>query len=165
MPELIIDDAIVEDTYRYLTDDEAVPANGDVLLPLSLWQAHAGRFDQREGRTGLWLTSEQLAEDLDDTVHRASVVAIEFPMFVDGRGFSTAYLLRNRLNYQGELRAIGKILLDQLFYLQRVGFNAFLIPDGKSAEKGLTLLSPISVRYQASTDVSRPLFRELPTTA
>lgn len=161
MPELIIDDTIAEDTYRYLTDDEAVPGDGDVLLPLSLWQAHAGKFDHRQGRTGLWLTSEQLAEDLDDTVHQASVVAIEFPAFVDGRGFSTAYLLRNRLNYQGELRAIGHILLDQLFYLKRVGFNAFLLPDGKSAEKGLSLLNPISVRYQASTDTSQPLFRDL----
>ncbi|MCH8552149.1 MAG: DUF934 domain-containing protein [Natronospirillum sp.] len=161
MPELIVNREIATDTYRYLTEEDAVPATGDVIVPLVVWQAQADSLQARDGRTGVWLASDQLAEDLDERIHQADVVAIEFPKFVDGRGFSTAYLLRNRLNYQGELRAIGDILLDQLFYLQRVGFNAFLLPDGKPAAKGLELLEPISVRYQASTDTPCPLFRQL----
>ena len=161
MPELIVDREIVTDTCTVLSLDDSVPSSGDVLVPLAIWQDQADRLVQREGRTGVWLASDQLVEDLDERIHQADVVAIEFPKFVDGRGFSTAYLLRNRLNYQGELRAFGDILLDQLFYLQRVGFNAFLLPDGKPAAKGLELLEPISVRYQASTDTPTPLFRQL----
>ncbi|TGG95845.1 DUF934 domain-containing protein [Natronospirillum operosum] len=161
MPELIVNREVVADTFSYLTVEDAVPATGDVIVPLAVWQDQADSLLARGGRTGVWLASDQLAEDLDERVHQADVVAIEFPKFVDGRGFSTAYLLRNRLNYQGELRAIGDILLDQLFYLQRVGFNAFLLPDGKPAAKGLELLEPISVRYQASTDTPSPLFRQL----
>lgn len=160
MPELIVNGQIEQDTYQYLGEDDVVPESGDVLLPLTHWQTLGDKLDERQGKTGVWLTSEQLAEELDDRVHKADVVAIEFPKFVDGRGFSTAYLLRTRLNYQGELRAFGDILLDQLFYLNRVGFNAFVLPEGKSAEKGLSLLSPISVRYQASTDIPAPLYRQ-----
>ena len=163
MPELIINGQLAQDTYRQLDADSAIPASGDLLLPLERWQGFAASGEQRSGRTGVWLASDQLAEALGDDIHQADAVAVEFPKFVDGRGFSTAYLLRNRLGYQGELRAIGDILLDQLFYLQRVGFNAFLIPDGKSAEKGLEMLEPISVRYQASTDTPAPLYRQLQT--
>lgn len=159
--ELIINSALSEDTFTHVGVDEAVPATGDVLVPLAVWQAEAETLLQRAGKTGVWLSSDQLVEELDERVHQVAVVAIEFPKFVDGRGFSTGYLVRNRLGYKGELRAFGDILLDQLFFLQRVGFNAFLLPEGKEAEKGLAMLAPISVRYQSSTDMPTPLFRQL----
>lgn len=161
MPELIINGELAADTFQYLDAETPIPEAADVLLPLDRWEAHVASGTRRSGRTGVWLASDQLAEALADNIQQADVVAIEFPKFADGRGFSTGYLLRNRLGYQGELRAFGDILLDQLFYLQRVGFNAFLIPEGKSAQKGLELLEPFSVRYQASTDIPSPLFRQL----
>lgn len=159
MPKLILNGQAIEDSYQVVRDEDAVPATGDVIVSWARWLTD-GRARQASGlRTGVWLTSDQLVEALDDTITQADVIAVEFPKFADGRGFSTAYLLRNRLGYKGELRAMGDILLDQLFYLQRVGFNAFAIPDDKSIDKGLSLLNPIRVKYQASTDIPSPLFR------
>ncbi|WLD56841.1 DUF934 domain-containing protein [Salinispirillum sp. LH 10-3-1] len=152
LPNLILNDAAVSDNYTVVSPDDAVPAAGDVILPLALWAEQGADLRASGRKVGVWLASDQLAEDLSDSVKSADVIAIEFPKFADGRGFSTAYLVRNRLGYTGELRAIGDFLLDQLFFLRRVGFNAFRIPEDKCIEKGLELLNPINVRYQASTD-------------
>lgn len=152
MPNLILNDVAVDDSYTVVGLEDAVPATGDVILPLQTWLEQGPELRTSGRKVGVWLASDQLAEDLNDSVKSADVIAIEFPKFADGRGFSTAYLVRNRLGYTGELRAIGDFLLDQLFFLRRVGFNAFRIPEDKSIEKGLELLAPINVRYQASTD-------------
>ncbi|MFC3854226.1 DUF934 domain-containing protein [Salinispirillum marinum] len=160
MPKLILDGQAVEDSFRVLREDDAIPDTGDILLSWSRWLTDGIARQESGQKTGVWLASDELVETLNNSICQADVVAIEFPKFADGRGFSTAYLLRSRLGYQGQLRAIGDILLDQLFYLNRVGFNAFAIPDDKSLEKGLSLLNPIRVKYQASTDIPSPLYRQ-----
>lgn len=152
MPNLILNNEAVEDSYTLVGLEDAVPATGDVIVPLQVWLEQGPEVRAAGRKVGVWLASDQLAEDLTDSVNSADVIAIEFPKFADGRGFSTAYLVRNRLGFTGELRAIGDFLLDQLFFLRRVGFNAFRIPEDKCIEKGLELLEPIGVRYQASTD-------------
>ncbi|MFX7739746.1 DUF934 domain-containing protein, partial [Acinetobacter baumannii] len=80
-------------------------------------------------------------EELKGQLDSFKVVAVDFPKFADGRGYSIAYNLRARLGYTGELRAIGDVLRDQLFYMQRVGFDAFAVRADKNihdAVKGLT---------------------------
>jgi uncharacterized protein (DUF934 family) len=99
---------------------------------------------------------EEIAGDLEYFI----VIAIDFPKFVDGRGYSTASLLRQRYRYEGELRAVGDVLHDQLFFFKRVGFDAYALKEEKNAayaiEKGFT---PFSDAYQASTDQPQPRFR------
>jgi len=97
--------------------------------------------------------------DAIDIVPRASVIAIEFPRFTDGRGYSIARVLRGRLGYLGELRAVGDIMRDQLFYLMRVGFDAFELRDDQDANAAIAALRDFSVRYQASSDQPLPHFR------
>ncbi|MGE5651153.1 MAG: DUF934 domain-containing protein, partial [Bacillota bacterium] len=84
---------------------------------------------------------------------------VDFPKFSDGRGFSIAYNLRVRLGYAGELRAIGDVLRDQMFYMQRVGFNAFATREDRNIHDALKSLSDFSEAYQAAWDKKLPLYR------
>lgn len=87
------------------------------------------------------------------------LIAVHFPKFADGRGYSTASLLRLRYGYTGELRAFGDVGRDQLFYLARVGFDSFLISEGRDAAAALCSFDDFSEVYQSATDQSLPLFR------
>jgi uncharacterized protein (DUF934 family) len=89
----------------------------------------------------------------------AGRVEVNFPKFTDGRGYSIARLLRERHGYRGELRAVGDIRRDQVFYLSRVGFDAFLLRDGEDAVDALAALGEFSEAYQASVERPLPLFR------
>lgn len=89
---------------------------------------------------------------------RLNLIAIQFAKVVDGRGYSLAYLLRNRLKFTGELRAVGDFTRDQLFFLQRTGFNAMTLRIGEDVEAALSAFNTFSIRYQGSSDTSNPLF-------
>ena len=113
-----------------------VPESGDVLVPLRLWQGLADELLARtSGRLGLWLESDEDPALIADSLEAFSVIAVNFPQFTDGRGYSTARLLRERYGWKGELRAIGDIQRDQLYYLSRCGFDAL-------RQRGVLLLLP-----------------------
>lgn len=94
-----------------------------------------------------------------DRLAGAARVEVNFPRFTDGRGYSIARLLRERHGYTGELRAVGDVQRDQLFYLSRCGFDAFLLREGEDAEGALAALRDFSEAYQASVERPQPLFR------
>jgi len=158
----IVDDSWIE--LRAAEGEDAaaltVPA-GKVIVPLATWQAQAEALATRRaaGDIGVWFASDERAETLQGELDKFAVVAVDFPKFTDGRGMSTAYNLRMRLGYTGELRAIGDVLRDQLFSMQRVGFNAFATRQDRSIEDALKGLSDFSETYSASVDQHVPLFR------
>jgi len=86
-------------------------------------------------------------------------IAIDFPQFTDGRGYSSARLLRERYGFKGEIRAVGDVLRDTLFYLSRCGFDAFELKDQSHLEDALTGFGDFSDGYQASVERPQPLFR------
>jgi len=137
----------------------SVPS-GKVIVPLKVWQAQRDVLLHRAD-IGVWFASDERAEDLQNDVAKFSVIAVDFPKFGDGRGYSIAYHLRNRMAYRGELRAIGDVLRDQLFYMQRLGFDAFAPRADKDIHEALKGLSDFSLSYQASTDIAQPLFRRV----
>jgi uncharacterized protein (DUF934 family) len=137
----------------------AVPP-GKVIVPLKVWRAQRDALQHRAD-IGVWLASDERAEGLQDEVGKFSVIAVDFPKFADGRGYSIAYHLRARLGYRGELRAIGDVLRDQLFYMQRVGFDAFAPRPDKDIHEALKGLNDFSLSYQASSDEKLPLFRRV----
>ena len=94
-----------------------------------------------------------------DRLGSAARVEVNFPAFTDGRGYSIARLLRERYGYQGELRAVGDVLRDQIFYLSRVGFDAFLLREDQDVDEALAALADFSEAYQASVERPQPLFR------
>ncbi|UGQ47704.1 DUF934 domain-containing protein [Massilia endophytica] len=134
-----------------------VPA-GKVIVPLAVWEAQRETLAVR-GDIGVWLASDQRPEVLKEDLQRFPVIAVDFPKFTDGRGYSIAFNLRMRLGYKGELRAIGDVLRDQLFQMQRVGFDAYDTRPDRSIEDALKGLTVFSETYQASVDNRIPLFR------
>ena len=88
-----------------------------------------------------------------------SLIEINFPKFGDGRGFSIARLLRERYGYKGELRAVGQVGRDHLYYMEQCGFDAFLLREGEDAAEALAAFDDYSERYQSTTAQPLPLFR------
>lgn len=102
----------------------------------------------RDGGTGVWLDADEEAEEIGEDVAKFQVIALNFPAFTDGRNYSNARLLRDRYGFKGELRAIGDVLRDQLFYMHRCGFDAFAIRADKDPYEALEGLKDFSVTYQ-----------------
>jgi uncharacterized protein (DUF934 family) len=164
MREIIKDKAIVNDDWTVLKLNEgdtpeavAVPA-GKTIVPLAVWQAQRAGLQQRAD-IGVWIASHERPEVLKDDVAKLPVIAVDFPKFSDGRGYSIAYNLRARLGFAGELRAIGDVLRDQMFYMQRVGFNAFATREDRNIHDALKSLTDFSDAYQTSLDQKMPLFK------
>jgi len=131
--------------------------DGAVIVPLAVWQAQRSTLLARP-RVGVWLASDERPQALQDDLDHLALIAVEFPVFTDGRGYSTAFTLRAHYHYRGELRAFGDVLRDQLFYMQRVGFNAFAVRADRDVFDALKGLADFSDSYQQSWDKA-PLFR------
>ena len=155
---IVADDWTVLRLQEQETAENITVAEGKVIVPLKIWQAQRETLEQRK-EIGVWLSSDERPEDLKDAIKKFAVIAVNFSKFSDGRGYSIAYNLRARLGYTGELRAIGDILRDQMFYLQRVGFDAFAPRPDRSIEDALKGFSDFSEVYQTSIDQKLPLFR------
>lgn len=165
MPRIIRNDSIVDDHWQVLTLAEgeapetlALP-DGPALLPLAVWRARREALIASQGPLGVWLDSDEGPEALAGDIDRFAVIGVNFPRFTDGRSYSTARLLRERYHYQGELRALGDVLQDQLFYMRRCGIDAYALRPDKDIEKALAGLRVFSETYQAAADESQPLFR------
>ena len=167
MPDIIRDGMVVADDWLFVADkespDQPVPA-GPVIVPVSTWVAQRETLADRE-RLGVWLDSDEGPEIIADDVNRFDIIAINFPVFSDGRGYSYARQLRERYNFSGELRAIGDVLRDQLFYMARCGFNAFAVRPDRDIRDALAGLRDFSESYQAAVDQREPLFRRRNTAA
>ncbi len=136
---------------------------GPLLVPLPVWKATKACLIHREYEhgtpLGIWLGPEDRVEDIAADVDDFTVIAVHFPKFADGRGYSSGRLLRERYGYDGELRAFGDIGRDQIFYLNRVGFDSFVLGEGRSAEDALNAFEDFPESYQAGADQPIPLFR------
>lgn len=164
MPKIIKHSSIVDDNWTLVRLAEGETAEsvqlpaGDIIVPLKVWQARKAELMARPQR-GVWLAPDEVAHDIATDLGNLQVVAVDFPQFADGRGYSTAALLRGRFGWRGELRAIGDVLKDQLFYLSRVGFDAYAVREGKDLEDAVKALNDFSETYQAAVDEPLPLFR------
>jgi len=135
------------------------PATGDIIVPLAMWREQRAHLLVRPGRIGVWLNSHEDTADIAEDLRLFGVVAVNFPAFGDGRGFSTARLLRDRYGWKGELRAVGDIFRDQLFFLASCGFDAFVLREGEDPRETLAGFGVFSESYQASVEQPLPLFR------
>jgi uncharacterized protein (DUF934 family) len=131
---------------------------GHILVPHAVWLARADELLARRAAS-VWLKGGDDPARLEPWLARLPLVAIEFAKFTDGRGYSAAFLLRSRFGYKGELRAIGDVLPDQLFFMRRVGFDAFAVRPDRDIRKALEQLQPFSEAYQGSWDNPAPAFR------
>jgi uncharacterized protein (DUF934 family) len=157
--QIIKNGAIVDDAWIHVADGSPLPPQGDVIVSLARYAEERESLRQRQGRLGARLPSTEQAQTIASYLPELAVVAIEFPNFKDGRGYTAARLLRERFRYQGEVRAVGDVLRDQLAYMRRCGFDAFELKAGKDMRGALEAFREISVTYQGAADDPRPLFR------
>ncbi len=165
MSKLIIGRTVVEDEWTLVPGNASplpsdLPNTGKIIVPLARWLANIDTLRARADTVGVWLDSHEDPADLAEDAARLPLIAVNFPAFKDGRGYSIAYLLRCRYGFAGELRAIGDVLRDQLFYMHRVGFNAFAIRADRDVGDALKSLEDFSLNYQASVWPAQPLFRQ-----
>lgn len=163
MPDIITQDGTIKQDNWVVVPR---PAEGDslsipdqpALIPMDLWLAGKEHFEGHEN-IGVWLDSHDEPEMLEGMVNELPIIAVNFPKFSDGRGYSIARLLRERLGYRNELRAIGDVLLDQLQFMKRCGFDSYVLRADKDINKAAKCLNFFSETYQAATDSDVPLFR------
>ena len=167
MAYLVRNTEIESDSWRLLESPEALSAAltleasqaPGALLPLPLWRASRDACRGTPLRFGVQLEATDDPEDLLSDLGRLELIAVNFKRFTDGRGYSIARLLRARWGYRGELRAVGDILIDQLFYLMRVGFDAYALRDDQDPLAVAAALRAFSTSYQSGADEPLPLFR------
>jgi len=164
MPKLIKKCQIIDDRWILIKENSQLEdlqaySGQDLIVPLVFWLAERTRIQQRSGKTAVWLNSNEVPQSLGSDLHNLDVIALNFPIFSDGRAYSSARELRCNLGYKGEIRAIGDVLRDQLFYMSRCGFDAFLMRDDQNLEKALSAFNDFTEGYQASVDKPIPLFR------
>lgn len=163
LPDRVIRNNGVEpNLWRFLMDEEAagvLPA-GPIAVSLAAWTARRGELLSRAEPIGAWLKPDDDPLAIGADVGAFAIIGIQFPKLADGRGYSTAVLVRTRLKYTGELRAFGDVGRDQLFYLKRCGFDSFSLAGHHDPEAALAGMGTFSLRYQGSVDDPQPLFRK-----
>jgi uncharacterized protein (DUF934 family) len=139
---------------------DAIPAAGGVIVSFDQWKAQRDELLKRGAPLGIRLRSDQPPELIAADLAHFAVVALEFPKFRDGRAYSYARLLRERYGFKGELRAVGEVLLEQLFFMLRTGFDAFEIESADPLGAWRTAIGDFSVWYQPTAD-GRPTAMQL----
>ncbi len=159
MSKLIVGGDFAPDAFTSVADDAALP-EGAVLVSLARFQKDRDALLARNTPIGVQLKAEENPEGLGEDLQRLSLVALEFPKFRDGRAFSWARMLRTRLGFKGQIRAVGDFLFDQINYQHRVGFDAWVVPDDFSVAQFRQALSEMTNVYQPSAD-GRKTIRDL----
>jgi uncharacterized protein (DUF934 family) len=149
---LIKQGKLVADPFVAVADEGELPAGGAVIVSLERWQTErAGLLDRGEP-IGVRLKSDQPPETIANDLEHLSLVALEFPAFRDGRAYSYARILRERFGFKGEIRAVGDVLMEQLHFMLRTGFDAFEIEGDDPEGQYQTAMADFSVWYQPAAD-------------
>ena len=149
---LIRNAAVVDDPYADATGQETIPASGPVLVDFQQWQAHREQLLRRTAPVGVRLRSDQPPELIAADLPSLAMIALEFPVFRDGRAYSYARLLREQFGYSGEIRAVGDVLLEQLHFMERTGFDAFELESDDPLGDLQVASADFDVWYQPAAD-------------
>ena len=139
----------IENTWQFIADDESTVA-GDITVSLARWLQDKATLIEHSGKVGLRLKAADTVADFAEDLAHIKLIELNFADFADGRSFSQAWLLRSRYDYKGEIRAIGRYLPEQVFYLSRVGVNAYASEKTADLDSVLNNLNDFTVKYQPS---------------
>ena len=164
MPKVIKDGALIDDSWRLIekeTSLEEIKPSSDnkLLVPITAWLENKEVLSQHKDNLGIWFDSDESPTLLEEDSNSFPVIALNFPVFRDGRAFSYAAILRQQLNYTGDMRAIGDVQKDQASYMLSCGFSSFLVPEDSDAEVLLTGFEDFSENYQSTVIKPTPIFR------
>lgn len=155
--KLLKDQMLVDDRWQRVADDAPLPGSGAVLVSAARLKVDAPALLMRKDGLGVALKNTDRVADIEPFLPHLMLVALEFPKFTDGRAYSQARLLREQHAYRGELRATGQVLVDQLLFMQRCGFDAFEVSRPERLPEFLRALSAFSVVYQPTGDGRAPI--------
>ncbi len=159
MTQIIKDHSITETDFKVVDAENASLEESNAILPLAFYLEHQAALVGRND-IGVWLDAGEEIEDIAPFANSLPIVALNFPAFSDGRAYSSANILRRKLGYEGEVRAIGDVRRDQLSQMVHCGFNAFELAEGQDIERCLDALNAFTYNYQASIAKPEPLFRQ-----
>ncbi|NQU72715.1 MAG: DUF934 domain-containing protein [Rhodospirillales bacterium] len=145
---LLKDGRTVGDDWLEVDGDQPLPSAEAVIVSLPRWKQDRTELLGRNIRLGVRLASDEAAEDIADDLARIDLIAIEFPKFTDGRGYSTARILRERYSFKGEIRAVGNVLRDQLRFMARCGFDAVQLNSDTAELDWRDAQAEINTQYQ-----------------
>ena len=147
--QIIKDQQIVDDSWSYVADNAGLK-DGNISVSIDRWKKDRQHILKSDSKIGVRIGPADSIEDIAADLNDIPLIELDFPAFADGRLFSHAWLLRGRYNYQGEIRATGHFMPDQVFYLSRVGVNAFNLEKAEDLPVALSTLNDFSVNYQKS---------------
>lgn len=150
---------VANDPWQVIANDAEVKDFS--IISFQRWQAEKESLlaKANEGLLGIWLDSVESPDLIEEDASTFALIAVNFPVFTAGQGYSTARLLRERHGFKGELRAVGDVLVDQLYLLDRIGFDALALRDDQDVEFALNAFKPFSHAYQSDVNDPRPLWR------
>ncbi len=150
---------VAEDPFTAVADEELLP-QGDVIISLARFQAEGDRLLSEGRRVGVRIEPAEAVEALAYDLPRLAVVALAFPKHRDGRAFSSAILLRKRLGFAGEVRAVGDVFVEQAGHMVRCGFDSFEAADRVTPELWAHNVHRHRHVYQRAADARAPVFVE-----
>ena len=157
---LVKDGEHAEDLFVLLEDDAELPDSEQaVIVSVDRWHSEHTELRARTGSLGIILQPDQSPDLVEADLDCFDVIVVNFPVFSDGRGFSHARRLREKMGYTGEIRAVGHIIRDQYLFLHRCGVNAIHVEDQKSADDWKAAMDEFSMFYQNTIDTRNPLMR------
>jgi uncharacterized protein (DUF934 family) len=157
------DGTLASDDWTYFTGYEEAGSlpGGDIVIAAEQWAEARERLAGHNGRIGILLKNTEDPRSIGGDAARFSLIVLEFPGMNDGRAFSQARILREQMGFDGEIRATGDVLRDQLYYMKRCGFDSFELRADQDIDGAIAALSEITVTYQAAADEPKPLFRRV----
>ena len=155
---LLINREVVADNWT-LINEESLDQAGDVIVPLALYLENKEALEGREGQLAIQVNGDDDLAIVLESLDKFPLIAVDFPAFRDGRGFSIARLL-NRAGYKGEIRATGDVGRDRIAYMERCGFTAIQISDEIYKDEMLSAFTEVSNYYQSATDDNRAVYHQ-----
>ncbi len=158
---VIKDREIIEDDWEQIADienDQPLP-EGNKIIPFDYWSANKEKIIASGKKVAVCINGGHDTEKVAKSLSHFSMIALDFPAFTDGRSYSHARLLRERYGYRGELRAVGDVLRDQLYFMHRCGIDSFQVREDKDIEDALKAFNEFSVKYQTAADGAEPVYR------
>lgn len=150
---------LADDAWEIVSADTALDTLHSGVWEWPYWQEQleAGRLSPET--SGVLLGPDEDPDVLIPWIDQLPLIALQFPSFMDGRAYSQASLLRTRLGYAGDLRAIGDVLRDQLVLMRHCGFTSFCVRADKPASDAIKGLSGFDQIYARSVASPEPLYR------
>ena len=148
----------VIDSWVHL-DDESAPVDSAFTVSWKRWLAEKELLESSGQLVGIRLSTSDLPENTGIDYTHIQLIVLDIPQFTDGRAFSQARILRDQLGYSGEIRARGDFLRDQMFFLGRVGVNAFEFPEGTDLQDRVKAFEEFTVTYQSAADTREALYQ------